>query len=71
VGFELLRREDATENVTTVTHRQHIARAHRREQLLGIEGSATFDGIQRMFEVAHRLAAEHRLSRYAFLARKR
>jgi SAM-dependent methyltransferase len=71
VGFEVLQCEDTTENVATITQRWRDARERRHDQLLEIEGAERFDGLQRFFEVTHRLAAERRLSRYAFLARKR
>ncbi len=68
--FTLLRHEDVTENVAAVARRWYEARQRRRNAVIQIEGSETFEGQQRFFEVAHRLATERRLSRYVFLARK-
>ena len=70
VGFELLRREDVTENMALVARRWHDARARRRDAMLQIEGTETFDGSQKFLAVAHTLAAERRLSRFVFHARK-
>ncbi len=69
-GLEVLRRDDVTENMATVARRWHDARERRRESLLQLEGTETFEGQQKFFLVAHRLAAEGRLSRFAFLARR-
>lgn len=70
-GFELLRREDLTENMATVAERWRDARARFSDELLADEGAATFDGIQRFLEACHVLARERRLSRYAYLAARR
>jgi hypothetical protein len=69
-GFQLLRRDDTTASAASVAQRWRDARERRRAQLLEIEGDETFYGQQRLFEVAHRLANERRLSRHVFLARK-
>lgn len=67
-GFDLLRRDDVTDNMASVARRWHTARAERSDDLRRVEGEATFEGQQRFFEVTSRLAAERRLSRFAFLA---
>ena len=69
-GLELERREDVTAAVATIAERRRHARARHREALLALEDAATFDGQQAFLEIAGRLAAERRLSRFAFLARK-
>lgn len=69
-GFTLLRHEDVTENVAAVAKRWYDARQRRRDAVIRIEGSETFEGQQRFFMVAHTLAAECRLSRFVFLTRK-
>jgi SAM-dependent methyltransferase len=69
-GFQVIRREDVTENVATVARRFHAARARHREALTGIEGAKTFEGTQTFLWMAYVLAAERRLSRFVFLARK-
>jgi hypothetical protein len=68
-GFELLRREDATENVAQVSKRWHDARA-RRGNLIKIEGEDTFERLQRFLAVVCRLSSERRLSRFVFVAGK-
>jgi SAM-dependent methyltransferase len=70
-GFEVSRREDLTENMAAMAGRWHDARARFRDDLLVDEGEATFEGIQRFLAASHVLARERRLSRYAYLARRR
>ncbi len=69
-GLELVRREDVTENTAAVGRRFHEARARHREHLIPLEGAETFEGTQAFLWTAHVLAAERRLSRFVFLARK-
>jgi SAM-dependent methyltransferase len=70
-GFELIIMEDHTENMASMASRWHRARAARTADLRRIEGDARFEGQQRFFEVAARLAGERRLSRFAYCARRR
>lgn len=70
-GFELLSTDDRTGNVATVAERWRAARARRAAELRELEGVTAFEGQQTFFEVAARLAAERRLSRLVFLARRR
>jgi SAM-dependent methyltransferase len=67
-GFEVTERENRTDNMARMAGRWREARADRERDLRAIEGDATFDGQQRFLEVASRLAAERRLSRFAFRA---
>lgn len=69
-GFELLLREDATENVAQISGRWYEARLKREADLLKIEGEATYQGTQKFLSVAHKISSERRLSRFVFLARK-
>lgn len=69
-GFILERREDVTENMVQVAGRWRDARERRRSTLIELEGEDAFAGQQQKLEVAHRIAAERRLSRFAFVARK-
>jgi SAM-dependent methyltransferase len=69
-GFELVGREDATENAAAVSGRWRDARAEDRAALLQIEGEERFEGLQRFFDAVHRLTRERRLSRFAYLLRK-
>ena len=69
-GFELIRREDLTENMAGMAGRWHDARNRFRDELLVDEGEPTFEDIQRFLSACHVLARERRLSRYAFLAQR-
>ena len=68
VGFDLLLREDLTENMASVAGRWRHARQLFSDELVADEGAATFEGVQRFLQAAHVLARERRLSRYAYLA---
>ena len=67
-GLDLIRCDDATDNMASVAGRWRAARAERGDDLRRVEGDATFEGQQNFLEVTARLAAERRLSRLAFLA---
>jgi 2-polyprenyl-3-methyl-5-hydroxy-6-metoxy-1,4-benzoquinol methylase len=69
-GLELVEMADRTENMARIAGRWLAARAAREADLRRIEGHQTFEGQQRFFEVAERLAATRRLSRFAFCARR-
>lgn len=69
--FELLRREDLTENMAAVAQRWRDARTRFADDLIADEGVATFEGVQRFLAACHALARERRLSRYAYLAARR
>jgi SAM-dependent methyltransferase len=69
-GFIELEVEDVTATIATVTRRWHDARADHRDDLLKTESQADFEGLQRMLDAAHTLSSEHRLSRFAYRARK-
>jgi hypothetical protein len=69
-GFELIRREDLTENMASMAGRWHEARAQFRDELVADEGEATFEGVQRFLSACHLLARERRLSRYAYVAER-
>jgi hypothetical protein len=69
-GMELERVEDVTENEAIVSRRWHDARQSRSEELIHLEGAATYAGLQRFLATVHRLSSERRLSRFVYLARK-
>jgi SAM-dependent methyltransferase len=69
-GFTLVRRVDVTENAALVSGRWLAARQRHRGALLEIEGERRFEGLQRFFDVVHRLTTERRLSRFAYFAEK-
>jgi SAM-dependent methyltransferase len=66
-GFQLVHEEDRSENAAQVAGRRRDARQARRKDLMGIEDEAHFEGSQRFYDVVHRLAAERRLSRIAYV----
>lgn len=70
-GLEVVEVRDLTAAVAAVSQRWRAARARRREALVALEGEAAFDGLQGFLDAVHALAAEGRLSRFAYLARKR
>lgn len=67
-GFSLVDTIDRTENMARMADRWRSAREARARELRKVEGDATFEGQQRFFEVAARVAAERRLSRFAYHA---
>ena len=69
-GFNLLRREDVTENIALTSGRWHSSRQQHQKDLLRIEGEARYKGLQEFATVVHRLTSERRLSRFVFLAEK-
>jgi SAM-dependent methyltransferase len=69
-GFRLLAADDVTEAAATVGQRWHDARESHRAELVAREGEANFEGLQRFLACTHRLAAERRLSRFAYFAEK-
>jgi SAM-dependent methyltransferase len=69
-GFELVRRQDATENIAQLSKRRYDVRANRSAELVSIEGETWFAGTQRFLAVAHMLSSERRLSRFVILGRK-
>ena len=67
-GFQVTQIVDRTPNMAMSAQRRMLAREHHEADLRRIEGDETFEGQQRFLEVAARLAAERRLSRFAFRA---
>jgi SAM-dependent methyltransferase len=67
-GFEVQEVADRTANMATIARRWHDARERRAAALRELEGERTFDGQQRFFDVASRVADEGRLSRLAIRA---
>jgi hypothetical protein len=69
-GLSLIRAEDGTENVAKFASRRLAAREARRRALVEIEGKDEVDRQHELFSVAAAVAAERRLSRFLFHARK-
>ena len=69
-GFKLVSQLDATENAALVSRRWREARQRFRDDLLRMEGAENFEGVQKFLGAVHRLTAERRLSRIAYVAEK-
>ena len=69
-GFRLMLTADVTASVSRTSQRWLEARSRRREALCAVEGTTKFEELQQFLTTAHVLAAERRLSRFAFLAEK-
>jgi len=69
-GFAVLKIEDVTENAAIISKRWRDARAEERALLIQIEGEERFNGLQRFFDMVHRVSSERRLSRFAYLLQK-
>ncbi len=69
-GFAITSVQDVTSNEVDVASRWHDARARHRDALIAREGESNFEGLQRFLKGVHKLSAERRLSRYAYLAEK-
>jgi SAM-dependent methyltransferase len=69
-GLRLVTIEDTTEHMAVVARRRHDARAEHEATLRKTEGDDAYEGRQRFFELAARLAGKRQLSRYVYLAAK-
>jgi cyclopropane fatty-acyl-phospholipid synthase-like methyltransferase len=69
-GLSLVRLEDRTENMARFAAQRLAAREARRKALVKIEGKEEVDRQHELFSVAAAVAAERRLSRLLFHARK-
>lgn len=69
-GFDVDRAMDRTENMANNARRWLKARSQQEKQLRTLEGDDNYHGQQTFFETAHALAAERRLSRFAYMARR-
>ena len=70
-GFEVERTMDVTANLVETSRRWREARADRRADLAALETEATFEAIQKFLAAVHALAADGRLSRFAYVGRNR
>jgi ubiquinone/menaquinone biosynthesis C-methylase UbiE len=69
-GFSVVSVSDTSEQAAAVAKLWHDARERRREQLIALEGSDRYDGLQRFLACVHQLTSEGRLLRYVYLAEK-
>lgn len=69
-GFQLVQKEDVSENAALVSRRWHEARQRHKHELLQTEGEERFEGLQQFFAAVHSLTSERRLSRIVYLVEK-
>jgi SAM-dependent methyltransferase len=69
-GLRVLATDDLTATVAAVARRRCTVRAARAEELRPIEGEDGFERRQRFLDMVATLAAERRISRFAYLAEK-
>ena len=62
---------DVTQNEVDVSLHWREARAAHAQDLIALEGEATFMGLQSFLATAHRLTNERRLSRYVYLGARK
>jgi SAM-dependent methyltransferase len=69
-GFGVIRKEDRSENAALIARRRRDARQARSADLIPLEGEDRFEESQRFYDAVHRLTAEGRLSRIAYVIQK-
>jgi SAM-dependent methyltransferase len=69
-GFQLVQKEDVSENAALVAGRWHDSRQRHKDALVQIEGEERFEGLQKFFAAVHKLTREKRLSRIVYLVEK-
>ena len=70
-GFRLIRASDTTESAARIAKRWHRAREKRKKELVALEGSRNFEGLQCFLSCVHSLTTSRSLLRYLYLADKR
>ena len=70
VAFCGIRATDTTEYAARIAKKRHDAREKWKEELVAVEGSENFEGLQRFLSCVHTLTSEKRLLRYLYLASK-
>ncbi len=69
-GFRKIRVTDTTESAASIAKKWHEAREKRRNELVALEGTSNFEGLQAFLSCVHRLTAERRLLRYLYVAER-
>ncbi|HKO14536.1 MAG TPA: class I SAM-dependent methyltransferase [Acidobacteriaceae bacterium] len=69
-GFRTLSVSDTSEQAAAIAERWRDARERRREELIALDGSESYEGLQRFLACVHSLTSERRLLRYVYLAEK-
>ncbi len=67
-GFRGIHVTDTTESAARIARQWHQARERRRNELVALEGTANFEGLQAFLSCVHSLTAERRLLRFLYLA---
>jgi cyclopropane fatty-acyl-phospholipid synthase-like methyltransferase len=69
-GFVNVRVTDTTANAARIAQQWHQAREHRKDELVAVEGTANFEGLQAFLSCVHCLTAERRLLRLLYVAER-
>jgi hypothetical protein len=69
-NFQNIHATDTTNNASAIAKRWREAREKRKNELLKVEGSKNFEGLQAFLSCVHRLTEERRLLRYLYVAEK-
>jgi hypothetical protein len=69
-GFEVERAVDVTAGLVETSRRWREARAERRADLVALESESKFESLQTFLATVHALAADGRLSRFAYVGRR-
>jgi SAM-dependent methyltransferase len=69
-GFDVITKEDRSENAALIARRRRDARQARHTDLIALEGEDRFEESQRFYDAVYRLTAERRLSRIAYVIEK-
>jgi ubiquinone/menaquinone biosynthesis C-methylase UbiE len=69
-GFREIRVTDTTENAEKIAKQWHQARERRKQELVAVEGTVNFEGLQRFLSCVQILTSEKRLLRYLYFASK-
>lgn len=67
-GFTVQVKQDATENMGSVSLRWQQAREKRKEALLKTEDAANYEGLQKFLGMVNKLAANGQLKRMIYVA---
>ncbi len=70
-GFCQIRAIDTTDSATRISQRWHDAREKRKAELMAVEGSINFEGLQTFLSCVERLTSEKRLLRYVYVASRK
>jgi SAM-dependent methyltransferase len=67
-GLALVQSRDTSDRAAAISERWRDARARKKAELVGIEGEANFQGLQRFLDCVHTLTSEKRLVRFVYVA---